>query len=59
MFAIFSFVNFRFIIVCKKKNYLCYTIDKFENAKLINFLKKYKKYLAIIKSYNSNQEINV
>jgi len=59
MFAISSFVDFRSIVVCKKKNYLCYAIDKFENVKSINCLKKYEKYLAIIKNHDSNQEINV
>ncbi len=59
MFAIFSFVDFRFIIVCEEKNYLCYAIDEFENVKSINCLKKYERYLAIIKNYDSNQEINV
>ncbi len=59
MFAIFSFANFRSIVVCEKKNYLCYAINEFENVKSINCLKKYERYLAIIKNHNSNQEINV
>ena len=54
MFAISLFVDFRFIVVYKKKNYLYYAIDEFENIKSINCLKKYKRYLAIIKNSNSN-----
>jgi hypothetical protein len=54
MFAISLFVDFRSTIIYKKKNYLYYIINKFENIKLINYLKKYKRYLAIVKNYSSN-----